>query len=134
MLCGLALKKGWKLHADGRGLMRGDELIDNTERGILMKLLGKYVEPKDREVWLCIVNAEHGLMAIFALIAVNRDISWYLNKNIKWGREQMIKECKKGRHNWTTYRAYRKVKCINCGKKEIRKIRVEYGDLVFPWG
>ena len=49
MLCITALRKGWKLHADGRGLMRGEELIDNTEKGILEKLLGKYVEPKDRE-------------------------------------------------------------------------------------
>ena len=48
-LCGIALKKGWQLHADGRGLLDGDgNLISNTERGIVEKLLGKYVEPEER--------------------------------------------------------------------------------------
>jgi len=48
-LCIRAKQKGWKLHADGRGLMEEEEVIDNTERGILEKLLGKYIEPEDRE-------------------------------------------------------------------------------------
>ena len=49
-LCTLALKKGWKLWADGSGLRTGDgDLISNTEIGILEKLLGKYVEPEERE-------------------------------------------------------------------------------------
>ncbi len=50
MICGLALRKGWKLHADGKGLMKGDDLITNTEKGILEKLLGKYIEPDNREI------------------------------------------------------------------------------------
>jgi DNA polymerase/3'-5' exonuclease PolX len=48
-LCTIAKSKGWVLHADGRGLYIGDKMIDNTEKGILEKLLGKWVEPKNRE-------------------------------------------------------------------------------------
>ena len=51
MLCKKAIEKGWKLKADGTGLVDKDgNIIDNTERGILEKLLGRYVEPRDREV------------------------------------------------------------------------------------
>jgi len=50
-LCKLAKEKGWKLKADGTGLIdANNKLIDNTEAGILEKLVGHYVEPKDREV------------------------------------------------------------------------------------
>jgi DNA polymerase/3'-5' exonuclease PolX len=51
MLCQKAKEKGWQLKAGGTGLVDKDgNIIDNTERGILEKLLGKYVEPQDREV------------------------------------------------------------------------------------
>jgi len=48
-LCKRAKEKGWKLKADGTGLV--DEIgniIDNTERGILNKLLGGYIDPEGR--------------------------------------------------------------------------------------
>jgi DNA polymerase/3'-5' exonuclease PolX len=48
-LCRLALAKGWKLKANGEGLIT-DKGVIRTEKGILEALLGKYVEPKDREV------------------------------------------------------------------------------------
>ena len=48
-LCKLALAKGWKLKANGEGLIT-DKGVIKTERGILEALLGKYIEPKDREV------------------------------------------------------------------------------------
>jgi DNA polymerase (family 10) len=49
-LCSLAKEKCWHLYADGRGLVDCDEkLISNTEEGILKNLLGKWVEPKERE-------------------------------------------------------------------------------------
>jgi DNA polymerase/3'-5' exonuclease PolX len=50
-LCILAKRKGLSLKAGGKGLVtadRNEEVIDNTERGILENLLGKYIEPKDR--------------------------------------------------------------------------------------
>jgi len=49
-----ARRKGWKLFADGSGLWSLDHkeqkvmLIDNTEIGIIQKLLPAYVEPKGR--------------------------------------------------------------------------------------
>src|SRR3989338_6575962 len=48
MLCSLALRKGWKLKASGEGLCAKKEKI-HTKEGILKALLGKYIEPKDRE-------------------------------------------------------------------------------------
>lgn len=49
-LCSLAKDRCWSLKANGDGLFDSNGmLIDNTERGILEKLLGKYVEPGDRE-------------------------------------------------------------------------------------
>ena len=49
-LCMIALSKGWKLKANGEGLLDENErLITNTEKGILEKLLGKYIEPKNRD-------------------------------------------------------------------------------------
>ena len=48
-LCSMALKKGMKLHADGRGLYKDDEMVSNTEEGILQILLGKYVKPEKRD-------------------------------------------------------------------------------------
>jgi len=52
-LCKAAKERGWKLKADGTGLINSEGeitsmIIDNTERGILEKLLGRYVEPEDR--------------------------------------------------------------------------------------
>lgn len=50
-LCILAKQKGLSLKAGGKGLVTDDrfeELIDNTEKGILENLLGKYIEPKER--------------------------------------------------------------------------------------
>lgn len=50
----LAIGKGMKLFASGKGLWKVDndknqlELVSNTEDGILKTLLGHYVEPKDR--------------------------------------------------------------------------------------
>ena len=49
MLCSLALQKGWKLKASGEGLITKDKTL-KVEKEILEALLGKYVEPKDREV------------------------------------------------------------------------------------
>jgi DNA polymerase/3'-5' exonuclease PolX len=46
-LCQLAIEKGWKLKANGEGLITSSETI-KTERGILEALLGKYIEPEDR--------------------------------------------------------------------------------------
>lgn len=49
-LCSIAKGKGWKLRADGVGLVDNmGEIIANTEKEILIKLLGEYVEPKQRE-------------------------------------------------------------------------------------
>jgi len=51
MLCIEAQKRGLKLKADGTGLVdAAGNVLDNTESGILEKLLGHYVEPEDREV------------------------------------------------------------------------------------
>jgi len=50
-LCILAKQKGLSLKAGGKGLVtddRNEEVISDTEKGILENLLGKYVEPKDR--------------------------------------------------------------------------------------
>lgn len=47
-LCSIAKRKGWHLYANGKGLYDGDDLITNTESGILIKLLGKDVPPKER--------------------------------------------------------------------------------------
>ena len=50
-LCILAKKKGLSLKAGGKGLVtddRNEEIISNTEEGILSNLLNKYIEPKDR--------------------------------------------------------------------------------------
>lgn len=50
----LARGKGLKLFADGSGLCKVDkdekiiEVVENTEKGILNNLLGKFVEPEDR--------------------------------------------------------------------------------------
>lgn len=56
----LAIAKGMRLYASGKGLWKvipnqNDpskpipiELVSNTEEGILKELVGKYVEPKDR--------------------------------------------------------------------------------------
>lgn len=51
-LCRLAQDNGWQLKASGQGLvdLETGKVIENTERGILERLLGHYVEPKDREV------------------------------------------------------------------------------------
>ncbi len=46
-LCLLAIKNGWKLKANGEGLITDKGTI-KTERGILEALLGKYIEPEDR--------------------------------------------------------------------------------------
>jgi DNA polymerase (family 10) len=50
-LCSLAKQKEMKLHADGRGLFTADDkvLIANTEEGILIKLLGKWIPPEERD-------------------------------------------------------------------------------------
>ena len=48
-LCSLAKAKGWSLKAGGEGLVDGKgEVISNTEKGILEKLLGRFINPKDR--------------------------------------------------------------------------------------
>lgn len=46
-LCKEAIKRGWKLKANGDGLITPSGAI-RTEKGILEALLGKYVEPEDR--------------------------------------------------------------------------------------
>ena len=49
-LCFLAIKKGLSLKAGGEGLVdKEGKVISNTEMGILMSLLNKYIEPKDRK-------------------------------------------------------------------------------------
>jgi len=48
-LCILAIKQGMSLKAGGEGLVKYNKSIDKTEKGILEKLLGKYIEPKERE-------------------------------------------------------------------------------------
>ena len=51
MLCRKALEQGLKLHADGTGLVdKEGNIVDRTERGIIEKLLGRYVPPEEREV------------------------------------------------------------------------------------
>jgi DNA polymerase/3'-5' exonuclease PolX len=50
-LCILAKRKGLSLKAGGKGLVtddRNEEVIANTERDILINLLGKYIEPEER--------------------------------------------------------------------------------------
>lgn len=49
-LCSEAKKRGWQLKANGEGLidLKTGETIDNTEEGILTRLLGKYIEPERR--------------------------------------------------------------------------------------
>ena len=52
MLCSIAKKKGWKLKANGEGLIdENEKIISNTEEGILKALLGKWVPPEEREVF-----------------------------------------------------------------------------------
>jgi DNA polymerase/3'-5' exonuclease PolX len=54
-LCTEARNRGMILHADGRGLYKGDKMIACTEEGILKTLLGKYIKPEEREIvksWL----------------------------------------------------------------------------------
>jgi DNA polymerase (family X) len=49
-LTSLAKRRGWKLYASGRGLV--DEygnILSATEAGILKLLLGRYVEPEERD-------------------------------------------------------------------------------------
>jgi len=54
-LCFLALRNGWKLKANGEGLLlltpnnAGALITITSERGILEKLLGKYIEPEQRD-------------------------------------------------------------------------------------
>ena len=49
-LCRIARNQGYMLKADGTGLCWLDgKVIDNTEAGILNKLLGRYVEPEGRK-------------------------------------------------------------------------------------
>jgi len=49
-LCSIAKSKGWKLKANGIGLLdKNDCIISNTEIGILEALLGKYIPPEERE-------------------------------------------------------------------------------------
>jgi DNA polymerase/3'-5' exonuclease PolX len=49
-LCYLAQQKGWKLKANGEGLIdEKGNLISNREETILKILLGRYIEPKERE-------------------------------------------------------------------------------------
>lgn len=54
MLCFMAISEGLSLKAGGEGLIRKatfmekEKVISNTERGILERLLNKYIEPKDR--------------------------------------------------------------------------------------
>jgi len=49
-LCILAKQKGWSLKAGGKGLVNSVcGVISNTEKGILVELLGKYVEPEERK-------------------------------------------------------------------------------------
>jgi len=48
-LCIEARKRGWKLKADGTGLVDGNgRIIANTEKEIIERLLGEYVEPYKR--------------------------------------------------------------------------------------
>lgn len=47
-LCSKAKEKGWHLYASGKGLYNGKEMIANTEKEIIEKLLGKYVPPHRR--------------------------------------------------------------------------------------
>jgi len=47
-LCILAKQKGMSLKAGGEGLVNNDGVIDKTEKGILTVLLGKYIEPEER--------------------------------------------------------------------------------------
>ena len=48
-LCSNAKAKGWHLYANGKGLYAGDKMIDNTEKGILEKLIGKWIPPEERD-------------------------------------------------------------------------------------
>jgi DNA polymerase/3'-5' exonuclease PolX len=48
-LCSLAIEKGMKLKASGMGLIdKKENIVSNTEKGILETLLGHNVAPKDR--------------------------------------------------------------------------------------
>jgi DNA polymerase (family 10) len=50
-LARIALSKGWRLKSGGEGLVdENGNVIANTEEGILIKLLGKYVPPEMREI------------------------------------------------------------------------------------
>lgn len=44
----MAKQKGWKMKLSQGLFDENDKLIDNTERGIIEKILGKYVEPTER--------------------------------------------------------------------------------------
>lgn len=49
-LCSMALARGMRLRANGIGLCDGNGyVIADTERKILTTLLGKYIEPEDRD-------------------------------------------------------------------------------------
>jgi DNA polymerase/3'-5' exonuclease PolX len=58
MLCQKAKEKGWQLKFDSGLIDKDGNIIDNTERGILEKLLGNYVEPQDREIKSPIVGLQ----------------------------------------------------------------------------
>lgn len=49
-LCTEAKRKGWKMKANGEGLLDADgKTMNITEEGILEKIFGKYIEPSKRD-------------------------------------------------------------------------------------
>jgi len=50
MLCSKALQKGMKMNFILGLIDANKNVVENTERGILEKLLGRYVEPKERSL------------------------------------------------------------------------------------
>ena len=44
----MAINKGWRMKSGGEGLILPDGKAIRTEKDILEKLLGKYVEPEQR--------------------------------------------------------------------------------------